>query len=82
MFQSALDWSANNAEHVPIWISFNAKDQKIDGLPDPDVFSDQAFRALDQLIEEAFDGKIIWPRDIDGLNWPSERLPWKVYFCT
>ena len=69
-FKVLLDWSANNAEHVPIWISFNAKDQKIDGLPDPDVFSDQAFRVLDQLIEEAFDGKIIWPRDIDGLNWP------------
>ena len=46
-----LDWSANNAQHVPIWISFNAKDQKIDGLPDPDVFSDQAFRLLDRRIE-------------------------------
>ena len=34
------------------------------------MFSDQAFRVLDQLIEEAFDGKIIWPRDIGGLNWP------------
>ena len=69
-FKLLLDWSANNAEHVPIWISFNAKDQKIDGLPDPDVFSDQAFRVLDQLIEEAFAGKIIQPRDIDGLDWP------------
>ena len=34
------------------------------------MFSDQAFRVLDQLIEEAFAGKIIEPRDIDGLNWP------------
>ena len=24
---------------------------------------------LDQLIEEAFDRKIIWLRDIGGLNW-------------
>ena len=32
-FKVLLDWSANNAEHVPIWISFNANDQKIDGLP-------------------------------------------------
>ena len=68
----SLDYShiPINAEHVPIWISFNAKDQKIDGLPDPDVFSDQAFRVLDQLIEEAFDRQIIWSRDIGGLNWP------------
>ena len=70
-FKVVLAWSARNAEHIPIWISFNAKDQKIDDLPDPDVFSDQAFRLLDRHIEEAFEEKLIWPRDVDERNWPS-----------
>ena len=70
-FKVLLDWSAGNSQHVPIWISFNAKDQKIDGLPDPEAFSDKAFRLLDRRIEEAFEEKLIWPRDVDELNWPS-----------
>jgi hypothetical protein len=63
-------WSQNNPTHGPIWISFNAKDSYIFGLPTPEVFSPVAFALMDSIIEEMLDEKLIRPRDIVDLNWP------------
>ena len=75
-FNQILAWSKINPTHVPIWISFNAKDQVIDGLPVPDSFSDQALALLDTQIEQSFEGKLIWPKDVVGLNWPRIDQAW------
>ncbi len=70
-FQQISTWSEANKSHVPIWVSFNTKDQVIEGLPDPDSFSNEALELLDQEIEQAFEGKLIWPKDVRGLSWPK-----------
>ena len=70
-FDQILTWSQANSSHVPIWISFNAKDQRIQGLPVPDVFSDHALELLDREIQRSFEGKLIWPKDVNGLSWPE-----------
>ena len=65
-----ISWSQNNPTHGPIWISFNAKDSYIFGLPTPEVFSPVAFALMDSIIEEMLGEKLIRPRDIVDLNWP------------
>ncbi len=64
-------WSRANPRHVPIWISFNAKDQPLDGLPVPDTFDARAFARLDAELESALGDVLIRPRDVQGLNWPE-----------
>ena len=65
-----ISWSQNNPTHGPIWISFNAKDSYIFGLPTPEVFSPVAFALMDSIIEEMLGERLIRPRDIVDLNWP------------
>ena len=45
-----IAWSQNNPTHTPIWISFNAKDDYIFGLPSPQAFSQEAFNLMDSII--------------------------------
>ena len=65
-----IAWSQNNSTHSPIWISFNAKDDYIFGLPSPQPFSQEAFSLMDSIIEEKLGEKLIRPRDIVDLKWP------------
>ncbi len=65
-----IAWSQNNPTHAPIWISFNAKDGYIFGLPTPEVFSPIAFDLIDAILEEMLGEKLIRPRDIIDLQWP------------
>ena len=64
------DWSKNNPSHAPIWISFNAKDEEILGLPDPEAFTSTAFALMDSIIEEVLGDQLIRPLEVAGLNWP------------
>lgn len=57
-------WSNAHSEHVPVWISFNAKDQIIPWLPDPSPFTPEAFEQLDQLLERALGDRLIRPREV------------------
>ena len=65
-----IDWSKKNTTHAPIWISFNAKDDYIFGLPSPETFSPAAFALMDLIIEEMLGEKLIRPSDIVDLQWP------------
>ena len=65
-----IAWSQNNPTHAPLWISFNAKDGYILGLPSPEAFSPIAFALMDSIVEEMLDEKLIRPRDIVDLKWP------------
>ena len=65
-----ISWSLNNPTHVPIWISFNAKDGYIFGLPLPETFSPIAFNLMDSIIEEILGEKLIRPSEIVDLQWP------------
>ena len=63
-------WSKKNTTHAPIWISFNAKDDYIFGLPSPENFTPEAFNLMDSIIEEILGENLIRPRDIVDLQWP------------
>lgn len=65
-----IAWSQNNPTHAPLWISFNAKDGYILGLPSPEPFSPAAFTLMDSIVEEVLGEKLIRPRDIVDLQWP------------
>ena len=65
-----IAWSQNNPTHAPIWISFNAKDGYILGLPSPEAFNSVAFALMDSIVEEVLGEKLIRPRDIVDLQWP------------
>ena len=65
-----IAWSQNNPTHVPLWISFNAKDGYILGLPSPEAFNPVAFALMDSIVEEVLGEKLIRPRDIVDLQWP------------
>ena len=65
-----ISWSEDNPTHSPIWISFNAKDNYILGLPTPETFTHEAFLLMDSIFEEMFGDKLIRPRDIVDLQWP------------
>lgn len=67
----AKNWSDAHPQHVPIWISFNAKDQQISGLPDPAAFTNQGFAEMDGVIEKVLGDRLIRPVDVMGLSWPK-----------
>ena len=69
-FNQIIAWSKKNTTHAPIWISFNAKDNYIFGLPSPENFTPVAFNSMDSIIEEMLGEKLIRPRDIVDLQWP------------
>lgn len=71
-----LQWSEANPTHAPIWISFNAKDQSIGWLPDPQRFDAAAFAAMDQAIEDVLGPRLIRPAQVkpeatEQPVWPS-----------
>lgn len=71
-----VQWSDANPQHEPIWVSFNAKDQKISWLPDPTPFDDVAFQALDSAVEDTLGERLIRPRDVRRAgsikpDWPT-----------
>lgn len=48
--EQLVRWSLAHPDHQPIWISFNAKDQAIDWLPQPTPVDADAFDALDDVL--------------------------------
>ena len=67
-------WRNMHPRHIPIWLSFNAKDQSIEGLPDPHPFSSTIFAKLDEVIERELGEYILRPSQVisesDKLSWP------------
>jgi hypothetical protein len=69
-------WSDENPQHVPIWISFNLKDQVIEGLPIPQPFDAKSLDRFDQVLRLAVGDRLITPAAVksDGeLLWPTLR---------
>ncbi len=69
-------WSSENPSHVPIWVSFNAKDQPIESLSLPAPFDDLAFTRLDKVLQRELSDRLISPRDVKTKevarpNWPT-----------
>lgn len=65
------DWSDAHPRHVPIWISFNAKDQQIEGLPDPRPFDIDTFARMDEVLESVLGDRLIRPQDVREQRWPK-----------
>jgi Phosphoinositide phospholipase C, Ca2+-dependent len=63
-------WSRNHPMHVPIWISFNLKDEKVAGLPDPAPFDGGAMDRLDNVLRQALGETLLQPGSIGPGNWP------------
>lgn len=68
-------WSSAHADHVPIFISFNAKDAVIDqpGFIRPLPFDEDAWLALDAEIRSVLGERLIEPSDVltdTGPRWP------------
>jgi len=68
-------WSEAHAHHVPIFISFNAKDSVIDqpGFLRPLPFGEDAWLAMDAEIRSVLRRGLIEPREVigeDGIVWP------------
>ena len=68
--QEIRQWSDRNPHHVPIWISFNLKDQAIPLLPDPQLFTPEVLTDIDLAVEEIIGDRLIYPRDVVGREWP------------
>ncbi|MEQ8692502.1 MAG: Ca2+-dependent phosphoinositide-specific phospholipase C [Pseudomonadales bacterium] len=67
-------WSDANPRHAPLWISFNTKDQAIEGLPDPSPFAAEALKLLDQHLQAALGDRLIWPSQVRPAG--SDRPVW------
>ena len=68
--QKIRQWSDRNPHHVPIWISFNLKDQAIPLLPDPQLFTPEVLTDIDLAVEEIIGDRLIYPRDVVDREWP------------
>ncbi|MEM7101367.1 MAG: Ca2+-dependent phosphoinositide-specific phospholipase C [Pseudomonadota bacterium] len=64
-------WSEDNPRHIPIWLMFNLKDQKIESLPDPAPFNRDTLELLDTQFEHLLGPRLIRPSDVVDLNWPT-----------
>ena len=64
-------WSDQHPNHIPIWISFNLKDQAIPWLPAPELFSPEALTDIDLVVDEIIGDRLIYPRDVVDQEWPS-----------
>jgi len=62
--EQLVRWSLAHPSHEPIWISFNAKDQIIDWLPEPVTFDAEALNALDEVLEASLGGMLIRPASV------------------
>ena len=69
--QQVRKWSDAHPRHIPIWIMFNAKDQPVEGLPDPVPFDAQAFSLMDNVLIEEWGDRLIQPKEISDLTWPK-----------
>ncbi len=65
-----MAWSRNHPRHVPIWISFNLKDEKVPGLPDPAPFDAAALDRLDGVLREAMGSTLLQPGTMGPGHWP------------
>ena len=65
-----MAWSRSHPRHVPIWISFNLKDEKVPGLPDPAPFDAAALDRLDIVLREVLGDALLQPGSIGPGNWP------------
>lgn len=68
-------WSARHSSHVPIFISFNAKESVIDqpGFVRPLPFDEGAWLAMDAEIRAVLGGALIEPAEVigeSGPDWP------------
>ncbi|MCP5181653.1 MAG: hypothetical protein H6993_08580 [Pseudomonadales bacterium] len=63
-------WSTAHPRHVPLWISFNLKDEHIDGLPDPIPFDAAALNRLDSVLREELGTRILPPGTVGPPHWP------------
>ncbi|MEH6909692.1 MAG: phosphatidylinositol-specific phospholipase C1-like protein [Oceanicoccus sp.] len=77
-------WSDNNADHMPIFITINAKDEKIPipGFIEPLPFDKAALGSIDQEIREVLGEKLITPDMVRGkyvsLEQAIQRVGWPL----
>lgn len=69
-------WSQSHPGHLPLFVSFNAKDDVIDrpGFVRPKPFDDAAWDAFDRELRAMLDERLLTPADVfDGLRlaWPK-----------
>lgn len=69
-------WSRRHPRHLPVFVSFNAKDEVIDqpGFMHPRPFDETAWQVLDRELESVLAGRIITPADVVGTSgpvWPT-----------
>ncbi len=74
--QQLRKWSETHPDHLPIFISFNAKDEVIDrpGFVHPKAFDQAAWNALDHELRDALGSRLITPAEVfKGLRlvWPK-----------
>ncbi len=82
--QALKKWSDNNAAHMPVFITINAKDEKIPipGFTEPLPFDKKALDSIDQEIREVLGEKLMTPDRVRGsantleqaiqlVGWPS-----------
>ncbi len=68
-FEELLDWSKSNPRHLPVTMTFNAKDAKIDrdGFVEPLPFDSRAYDALDaEILDTVGRERLITPDDVRG----------------
>jgi hypothetical protein len=68
-------WSEQHPRHVPVFISFNAKDAPVElpGAIVPEPFSEDAWQAMDHELRSILGGKLITPAEVFAsgeLQWP------------
>jgi hypothetical protein len=69
-------WSAEHPHHLPVFVSFNAKDDVIGrpGFLRPEPFAEDAWLALDEELRGVLAGRLLTPAEVfqgDSLRWPS-----------
>ncbi len=62
------DWSAANPNHLPVFVTMNAKDDPIDrpGFTAPEPFTAEVLDALDDEIREALGARLLSPDEVRG----------------
>jgi len=68
-------WSEQHPRHVPVFVSFNAKDAAIEwpGAVTPLPFGEDAWQAMDYELRAVLGGKLITPAEVFAsgeLDWP------------
>ena len=69
--EQVVAWSRRHTRHVPIWISFNLKDEKVPGLPDPVPFDSVALDRLDVVVRAVLGDALLQPGSVGPGNWPT-----------